>query len=91
MTTVYLDRRAEEQQAEEETAAALAAAEQEAKREASAKILAEVGGFFIKPAIIMLLWNWLMPGIFGLVTIGYLKALGLYVISRILFGNNTND
>ena len=28
------------------------------------------------------------PGLFGLATIGYLKALGLCVISKILFGKN---
>jgi len=65
--------------------------EEEIKKQASIKALAQVFAFFTKPAILMLLWNWLMPGIFSLATIGYLKAFGLYVISRILFGNNTND
>src|SRR3954449_6273056 len=32
------------------------------------------------------LWNWLMPGIFGLPHIGFWQALGLLVLSRILFG-----
>tara|TARA_B100001250_G_scaffold251248_1_gene215967 strand:- start:967 stop:1209 length:243 start_codon:yes stop_codon:yes gene_type:complete len=45
----------------------------------------QVVGFFINPVILMLVWNWLMPGLFGLQAIGYLKAMGLYVISRILF------
>ena len=40
---------------------------------------------FIKTAMIMLIWNWLMPGLFGIATIGYLKALALYVLSRLLF------
>jgi len=31
------------------------------------------------------LWNWLMPGIFGLRTITYWQALGLMVLSWILF------
>lgn len=47
------------------------------------------GGLFILAAIglaVMLLWNWLMPAIFGLVTINYLQALGLVVLSRIFFG-----
>ena len=35
----------------------------------------------------MLLWNWLVPGLFGLATIGYVKAFGLYLISRILFNH----
>jgi hypothetical protein len=32
------------------------------------------------------LWNWLMPGIFGLPAIGYWKAIGLLLLSKILFG-----
>ncbi|MBN1438234.1 MAG: hypothetical protein JW929_02400 [Anaerolineales bacterium] len=35
--------------------------------------------------IVMLLWNWLMPEIFGLPTIDYWKAWGLMVLSWILF------
>lgn len=35
---------------------------------------------------VMLLWNWLIPGIFGFVTINFWQALGLLVLSRILFG-----
>jgi hypothetical protein len=31
----------------------------------------------------MLLWNWLLPGIFGIATIGYFKALGLYLLARL--------
>ena len=40
---------------------------------------------FIKAAMIMLIWNWLMPGLFGLATIGYLKALALFILSRLVF------
>ena len=36
---------------------------------------------------IMLLWNVLLPSIFGLKAIGYLQALGLLVLARILFGS----
>ncbi len=36
--------------------------------------------------VMMWLWNWLVPSIFGLTTIGYLQALGLLVLARILFG-----
>ena len=35
--------------------------------------------------LVFLLWNWLMPAIFGLTTITYLQALGLLVFSKILF------
>lgn len=36
--------------------------------------------------VVMLLWNWLIPPIFGLAAIGYWQALGLFLLARILFG-----
>lgn len=36
--------------------------------------------------IVMLLWNWLMPEIFGMPSIGFWQAVGLLVLCRILFG-----
>jgi hypothetical protein len=62
--------------------------EEQRKREEAAYALGKTLAFFAKPAILMLLWNWLVPGIFGLATIGYLKAFGLYLMSRILFDKN---
>jgi hypothetical protein len=38
-------------------------------------------GFVVKD-----LWNWLMPALFGLKAIGYWQAVGLVVLSKILFG-----
>jgi hypothetical protein len=35
--------------------------------------------------VVMLLWNWLMPAIFGLPTIGFWKAWGLVILAHILF------
>ena len=35
---------------------------------------------------VKLLWNWIMPEIFGLVQIDYLQALGLVVLARLLIG-----
>ena len=35
--------------------------------------------------VVMLLWNWLMPALFGLISISYLQALGLLILSKILF------
>lgn len=45
--------------------------------------------FFLLAAggIVMLLWNWLIPEIFGLKAITYFQALGLLLLSRILLGN----
>lgn len=37
------------------------------------------------PAITMLLWNALLPDIFGLTTITFWQALGLVILSKILF------
>ena len=37
--------------------------------------------------VVMALWNWLMPALFsGANTINYLQALGLLLLSKILFG-----
>ncbi|HWY55121.1 MAG TPA: hypothetical protein VNZ03_11700 [Terriglobales bacterium] len=36
--------------------------------------------------VVMGLWNWLMPALFGLKLIGYWQAMGLIVLSKILFG-----
>jgi len=36
--------------------------------------------------LIMSLWNWLMPALFGLKQIGFWQALGLFILSKILFG-----
>lgn len=40
-----------------------------------------LGGF-----VMMGLWNWLIPSIFGLGAITFAQALGLLVLSKILFG-----
>ena len=37
-------------------------------------------------AAVMLLWNALVPQIFGLSRLGYLQALGLMILTRVLFG-----
>lgn len=82
--TIYFDKRAFEQKDEEEAEKL----EKELKKAAAVKIVVTLFSLVVKPLIIMLLWNWLMPGIFGLATIGYLKALGLYCISRLLIDKN---
>lgn len=35
---------------------------------------------------VMLLWNWLMPELFGLPTISFWQAAGLLTLCKILFG-----
>jgi len=36
--------------------------------------------------VVQWLWNWLMPSLFGLRLIGYWQAVGILVLSKILFG-----
>ena len=36
--------------------------------------------------VVMGLWNWLMPALFGLKLIGYWQAVGLIILSKLLFG-----
>ena len=36
--------------------------------------------------VVMLLWNWLLPPLFGWKTLGFWQALGLLVLCRVLFG-----
>ena len=36
--------------------------------------------------VVMSLWNWLMPALFGWRLISYWQALGILVLSKILFG-----
>ena len=40
---------------------------------------------FVLGLIVMLLWNWLMPVLFGLPAIGYWQAVGLFVLCHLLF------
>lgn len=35
----------------------------------------------------MLLWNWLMPDLFGLPVLSYWKAVGILVMAKLLFGS----
>jgi hypothetical protein len=37
------------------------------------------------PLILMLIWNAVIPGMFGLPTLGYWSAMGLYLVCNLLF------
>lgn len=51
------------------------------------KIILMVLVFFsIASAVVMYLWNWLMPELFGLPEIDLLKAAGILFLSKLLFG-----
>jgi uncharacterized membrane protein len=49
-------------------------------------ILAMAAFAFIGGEVVKLLWNWLLPSLFGWRLISYWQALGLLVLARILFG-----
>jgi peptidoglycan/xylan/chitin deacetylase (PgdA/CDA1 family) len=36
--------------------------------------------------VVMALWNWLLPELFGIREIGYVQAMGVLLLSKILFG-----
>ena len=36
--------------------------------------------------VVMSLWNWLLPALFGVARITYWQAVGILVLSKILFG-----
>jgi hypothetical protein len=42
--------------------------------------------FAVLGFVVMSLWNWLAPALFGWKLIGYWQAVGLIILSRILFG-----
>ncbi len=44
------------------------------------------GFIFLGPWIIMLLWNALMPVIFGITVISFWQSMGLIVLAKLLFG-----
>jgi hypothetical protein len=45
-----------------------------------------VVGLVVLSGVVMSLWNWLMPAIFGSRLISFWQALGLLALARILFG-----
>lgn len=63
--------------------------------EAVVKILLVLSAFALLALImalpVMLLWNWLMPKIFGLITINFLEALGLCFLTSALFKSSSSS
>lgn len=49
-------------------------------------IILGAGFCFLFGLAIMLLWNWLMPMIFGLTTLTYLQSVGILALASLLFG-----
>ena len=75
MSTIIFDpRKKKEEEVEEESA-------MQTPKELVAAILTVA----TIPVLFMLLWNWLIPSIFGLATIGYFKSAGLLAMSYMIF------
>lgn len=54
--------------------------------EALEDALAFIVMVFLMGLILMLLWNWLMPDIFGLAKLSYWQSVGAWLLSRVIFG-----
>lgn len=46
---------------------------------------------FLVGYIVMRLWNWLMPDLFGLPEVGYWQAVGILLLAKIIFGFGGGD
>jgi len=49
-------------------------------------VILAIGLVFLMGYVVQYLWNWLMPELFGLPVIGYWKAIGILLLSKIIFG-----
>ena len=82
---VFFDpRKKAQQQAEDEKKLSEKEEERLRNQEIGEKAVKIIADFTVKPLVLMLVWNMTLPT-FGIATIGYFGAVGLYVIARILF------
>lgn len=56
------------------------------KRNPAVFVIGAIAMFALVTAIVMWLWNALLPEIFGIKVISYWQAMGILVLSKILFG-----
>ena len=82
---VFFDpRKKAQQQAEDEKKLSEKEEERLRNQEIGEKAVKVIADFTVKPLVLMLVWNMTLPT-FGIATITYFGAVGLYVIARILF------
>ena len=82
---VFFDpRKKAQQQAEDEKKLSEKEEERLRNQEIGEKAVKVIADFTVKRFVLMLVWNMTLPT-FGIATIGYFGAVGLYVIARILF------
>tara|TARA_B100000902_G_scaffold220266_1_gene209194 strand:- start:307 stop:552 length:246 start_codon:yes stop_codon:yes gene_type:complete len=79
--SVYFDPRKASKPVEEMT-------EDEKNQELGKQVVTAISNLTLSPLVLMLVWNACIPGIFGLASLGYWSAMGLYVVSRILLRKN---
>ena len=82
--TIYLDKRAVQEPEVKKT-------ESEIQKEANAEALKQLGrltSVFLRPLVLMWLWNWLVPVLGIAITLTYLQAFAAIMISKILFDFN---
>lgn len=49
-------------------------------------VILGVGVCILLGFVVMWLWNWLMPAIFGLSVITYWQAVGIFILGKLIFG-----
>ena len=45
-----------------------------------------IAALFLLPYVVMLLWNGILPEVIGVKTITYWQAVGIFILSKLLFG-----
>ena len=85
-SSVYFDpKRALEEKNLEEQEAAKEKKELDEDVQRGKLVLQYAYKLFVEPLILVWLWNWLIPGLFGFAALTYLQSFVLCWISRILF------
>lgn len=64
-------------------------AEAEKEQNLLNEAISELFLIFLRPLVIMLVWNAVMPAVFGLPTVGYFMAWGLRIVAKNLFGRGS--
>lgn len=85
-SSVYFDpKRALQEKNIEEQEEAKAKKEKDEDIERGKTVLIYGYKLFVEPLILVWLWNWLIPGLFGFAALTYLQSFVLCWITRILF------
>jgi len=50
-------------------------------------VLVPIAFVALASLVTMGLWNWLMPALFGLGTLTFLQAAGIFILAKLLFGH----